>query len=125
MKRGIKAKGALPEGVRRYSKGLDAALPSKHTKVIYDTLNKNEAGVLAQLRMGMASINAYLHRIGALETDQCDCGAGKETVKHFLFLCAYCDHLRAHLLQQIGQRIGDISFCLGGRSRNRELDPSP
>jgi hypothetical protein len=34
-------------------------------------------------------------------------------------------HLRAHLLQQLETRIGDVSFCLGGRSKNRELDPSP
>jgi hypothetical protein len=25
----------------------------------------------------------------------------------------------------MGTRIGDISFCLGGRSKNRELDASP
>ena len=125
MKRGITANAVLPEGVGRHSKDIDAALPGKHTQAMYDALNKNEAGVLAQLRTGMARINAYLYRIGASETDQCDCGAGKETVKHFLFLCARWDHLRARLLQQIGPRIGDISFCLGGRSKNQELDPSP
>jgi hypothetical protein len=125
IRRRINARVALPEGVGKHSKDVDAALPGKHTKAIYDTLNKKEAGILAQLRTGMARINGYLHRIGASDTDQCDCGAAKETVKHFLFLCARWDHLRARLLQQIGTRIGDISFCLGGRSKNLELDPSP
>jgi hypothetical protein len=125
MRQGIKANVALPQGIGKHSQDIDAALPGKHTKAIYDTLNKKEAGTLAQLRTGMARINAYLHRIGASDTDQCDCGAAKETVKHFLFLCARWDHLRAHLLQQMGTRIGDISFCLGGRSKNRELDASP
>ena len=114
-----------PEGTGRHSKDIDAALPGKHTKAIYDKLNKKEAGILAQLRTGMARINSYLHRIGASGTDQCDCGTAKETVKHFLFLCTRWDHLRAQLLQQAGRRIGDISFCLGGRSKNMELDPSP
>jgi hypothetical protein len=125
MRRRIKAKGALPEGIGKQSKDVDAALPGKHTKTIYDTLNKKEAGILSQLRTGMARINNYLYRIGASGTDQCDCGTAKETVKHFLFLCTRWDHLRAHLLQQAGVRIGDISFCLGGRSKNIELDPTP
>jgi hypothetical protein len=125
MRLRIRAEGALPEGIGKHSKEVDAALPGKHTKVIYDTLNKKEAGILAQLRTGMARINSYLYRIGASGTDQCDCGTAKETVKHFLFLCTQWDHLRAHLLQQVGMRIGDISFCLGGRSKNIELDPSP
>lgn len=34
------------------------------------------------------------------------------------------DHLRAHLLQHVETMIGHISFCLGGRSKNAELDPS-
>ena len=109
----------------KHSRDVDAALPGKHTKVIYDMLNKKEAGILSQLRTGMARINSYLHRIGAAGTDQCDFGTAKETVKHFLFLCARWDHLRAHLLQQTGTRIGDISFCLGGRSKNTEMDPTP
>ena len=46
IKRGIKADIALPNRVRRYSKDIDAALSGKHTKVIYDALNKDEAGVL-------------------------------------------------------------------------------
>lgn len=125
MRRGVKTKEALPGGVGKHSKDVDAALPGKHTKAIYDTLNKKEAGTLAQLRTGMARINGYLHQIGVSDTDRCDCGAAKEMVKHFLFHCARWDHLRAHLLQQLGTRVGDISFCLGGRSKNRELDPSP
>jgi hypothetical protein len=125
MRLRIKANEALPEGIGKHSKDVDAALPGKHTKAIYDTLNKKEAGTLSQLRTGMARINSYLHQIGASGTDQCDCGTAKETVKHFLFLCARWDHLRAHLLQQVGTRIGDISFCLGGRSKNMEMDPLP
>jgi hypothetical protein len=54
-------------------------------------------------------------RIGAAGTDQWECGTAKETVKHFLFLCAWWDHLRAPLLQQAGARTGDISFCLRGK----------
>ena len=126
MKRGIMtAKEELPSGVGRHSQEVDGALPGQHTKALYDALDRKEASTLAQLRTGMARLNSYLHRIGVSDKDQCECGRGKETVKHFLFLCPRWYHLRAPLLQQVGARIGDISFCLGGRSKNRALDPSP
>lgn len=125
VRRETTADRALPNHIGKHSQDVDAALPGKHTKEIYDTLNKKEAGILAQLRTGMVRLNGYLHRIGVSDTDRCACGAAKETVKHFLFLCARWDHLRTELLQQLGTRIGDISFCLGGRSKNLELDPSP
>jgi hypothetical protein len=121
----IEAKVKPLKDISKHSQDVDTALLGKHTKELYNTLNKKEAGILAQLRTGMARINGYLHRIGACDTDQCECGAAKESVKHFLFLCARWDHLRADLLQHVQTRIGDISFCLGGRSKSLELDPSP
>ena len=125
MKRAIKAKVALPQNIGRHSQDIDASLPGTHTKELYDTLNEKEAATPAQFRTDMARINNYLHRIGVSDTDRCDCGAATETVAHFLLLCARRNHLRAHLLQQLERRIGDISFCLRGRSKNLELDPSP
>ena len=54
----------LPEGVGKFSKSIDAALPGKHTRNLYDRLKRKEAGVLAQLRTGMARLNGFLSRIG-------------------------------------------------------------
>ena len=126
MKQGIiHAKVPLPPGVGMHTQEVDAALPGQHTKSLYDALDKKEASILAQLRTGMARLNDYLHRIGVSDTEQCECGTGKETIKHFLFLCPRWGHLRTQLLQQVGARIGDLSFCLGGRSKNQALDPSP
>ena len=77
----------LPDKVGAHSKRVDAALPGKHTQLLYDHLTRKEAGVLSQLRTGMARLNAYLHRIGAAPSDQCACGQATETVDHFLFRC--------------------------------------
>ena len=55
---------ALPNHIGKHSQGVDAALPRKHTKEIYDALDKKGAGVLAQLCTGMIRLNGYLHRIG-------------------------------------------------------------
>lgn len=59
----------LPEKVGAHSKKVDTALPGKHTKKLYNDLSWREATVLAQLRTGMVRLNAYLHQIGAAESD--------------------------------------------------------
>jgi hypothetical protein len=77
----------LPENIGRHSRRVDAALPGKHTRQLYDQLSWKEASVLAQLRTGKARLNGYLFRINAAETDQCECEQARETVDHFLFRC--------------------------------------
>jgi hypothetical protein len=56
-----------------HAKRVDAALPDKHTRQLYDRLSWKEASVLAQLRTGMARLNGYLYRINVADTDQCVC----------------------------------------------------
>jgi hypothetical protein len=58
---------SLPKDVGRYSKELDAALPGKHTRMLYNNLKRDESRTLAQLRTGMSQLNEYLYRIGAKE----------------------------------------------------------
>ena len=106
----------LPEGIGKFSKEMDAALPGKHTRNLYDELKRSEASILAQLRTGMALLNGYLHRIGVVESNKCSCGIGKETVKHFIFRCPKWDNQRRQLLQQIGNRKGCLSTALGGKA---------
>jgi len=72
--------------------------------------------VLAQLRMGMARLNAYLHRIKVAVTDQCACGQARETVKHFLFRCRRWTAYRTEMLQCTDIHRSNISFHLGGKS---------
>jgi hypothetical protein len=106
----------LPESVGRHSKRVDAALPGKHTRQLYDRLSWKEASVLAQLRTGMARLNGYLHRINVAESDQCACGQARETVKHFLFRCRRWTTHRTEMLQCTHTHRGNISFFLGGKS---------
>jgi hypothetical protein len=64
-----KEKRTLPEGIGRYSKEMDTALPGRHTRTLYNNLKRREASVLAQLQTGMTRLKGYLHQIGAAETD--------------------------------------------------------
>ena len=76
---------SLPEKVGKLSKRVDTALPGKHMRQLYDGWPWKERTVLAQLRTGMARLNAYLYQIKAAPTDQCACRQVSETVEHFLF----------------------------------------
>lgn len=115
----------LPENVGRYSKRVDAALPGKHTRQLYDRLSWKEASVLAQLRTGMARLNGYLYRIKVAETDQCACGQARETVEHFLFRCQKWTTHRREMLQYTHTHRGNMSFFLGGKSPSDNQDWTP
>lgn len=96
---------------------IDAALPGRHTKALYDNRKFKEAVVLCQMRTGRSRLNADLFKIGATNTDQCDCSESrKETVRHFLFDCPQWIEQRGPLLEVAASRWGDLSFFLGGMS---------
>jgi hypothetical protein len=104
---------------RKVLKGyIDTALPGKHTRNLYDGLNRKEAKTLAQLRTGMIRLNSYLKRIGAADSDLCACGQASETVKHFLFRCTKWTTMREGMNQCTQTKRGNLSFFLGGKSRS-------
>jgi hypothetical protein len=115
----------LPDNVGRYSKTIDTALPGKHTRQFYDRLSRKEASVLAQLRTGMARLNAYLYRITAAATDQCECGQAKETVDHFLFRCRRWTAHRTEMLRYTSTGRGNISLYLGGKAATDDAQWTP
>jgi hypothetical protein len=116
----LRERKELPNGVGKHIRELDTALPGKYTILLYNSLKREEANVLVQLRTGMSRLNGYLHQIGASETDQCACGRAKETIKHFLFRCSQWDQQRLRLLQQTETRRGCLSFFLGGRALSEQ-----
>lgn len=66
-------------------------------KALYDSLKRQEADVLLQLRTGMARINSYLSKIGAAGSDMYECGHAPETMEHFLFRCIRWDTERGNM----------------------------
>ena len=106
----------LPKEVGQHLKKIDTALPGRHTQILYNALRRKEAGVLAQLRTGMARLNGYLHQIGVVESDQCACGQASETVEHFLFNCSLWRTHRDCLSEQSETRRGSLSYYLGGKA---------
>jgi hypothetical protein len=115
----------LPEKVGKHVKRMDAALPGRHTRQLYDRLSWKEASVLAQLRTGMARLNGYLYQIKVAQTDQCAFGQARETVEHFLFRCRKWTAYRTEMLQCTNTHRGNISFFLGGKSPSDNQNWTP
>jgi hypothetical protein len=122
--RNIQKASTIPKGIGAFTTTMDCALPGRHTRKLYDSLNKVEAKILIQLRTGMGRLNTYLHRIGAVESPMCSCGREKESVKHFLFRCRRWTSFRAPLLECTTTRRGDLSFYLGGKSPTNDKSKS-
>ena len=92
--------------------------------LLYDSLSKPQAALLAQIRTGKSRLNDYLAKINVVESDQCGCGTGRETVRLFLFHCTQWANYRTDLINKTAGRWGDLSFFLGGQLHTRNRDGS-
>lgn len=97
----------LPEGVGKYSKQVDKALPGKHTRELYDQLSRRESDILIQPRTGMARLNGFLHRVGAADSSLCECGQAPETVERTLSVS----------MQKVDSATKDLTRLLTGKDR--------
>jgi len=110
----------LQNPLGKYTREIDASLPGRHTRTLYDQLSRTQASTLAQLRTGHTQLNQYLRRIGQAADETCECTEGQETVQHFLFECKRWETYRGEMKVAMGNRYGDMSYALGGRSRRKK-----
>lgn len=66
-------------------------------------------------------LNSYLAKIQAVDSDQCRCNCGSETVDHFLFCCSRWRNLRQELRSLVGDRMGRFSLCIWGGWMKRKM----
>jgi ribonuclease HI len=57
---------------------------------------------ITRLRTGHCHLNEYLHRFDIIETAECECGAEKETIDHYLLNCELYDEERDALRRKVG-----------------------
>jgi len=81
---------------------------------LYGALQQRKHMVwISRLRTGHCHLNEYLHRFKIIETSECECGAGKETVDHFLLNCELYDEERDRLRRKVGAQGMRTSVLLG------------
>jgi hypothetical protein len=95
-------------------------LSGKYTKKLYNSLNRVDAAILAQIRTNISRLNT-LHKIKVAETDKCDCGA-LGTVQHFVSLCPRWRQKRQGMRTAHGSRYCNISYTLGGYSDQGQVE---
>ena len=105
-------------------RGITQALHIKDGPTLYNTMaNRMHMAWLARLRTGHVSLNAYLHDHGHMDNPQCECGAGAETVSHYLLRCATYDEERDKLRKEVGFGSMRVGRLLGDpKNVKRTLD---
>ena len=85
--------------------------PKVNKKPVFDFPDRKQYSLIAQLRIGYAKRNDYLHKIGVSETSKCTCGE-VETIEHYLLHCENYfnerERMRTVLFQQTG--IADLTL---------------
>lgn len=100
--------------VGHYTWQLDQALPGKHALALYNNVSSEEASVLIQARTGHCRLNQSLYRLKVVDTADCQCGEGEESIQHVLLHCPRWTAARVQLQAAAGDRWGDVSYLLGG-----------
>jgi len=101
--------------VGKFTKELDSAFDSGHTRRLYDGLTPPQSSALSQLRTGINKLNGYLYKIHCSDTPTCDCDCNlTETIQHFLFTCPRWVKQRRALRTAHGETWGNLSLALGG-----------
>ena len=76
---------------------------------LYGSLERKHIVLISQLRTGHCHLNQYLHRFNIIETAECECGAERETVEHYLLNCELYEEERDALRRRVraqGMRLG-------------------
>ena len=81
---------------------------------LYGAMQKRKHVVwISRLHTGHCHLNEYLHRFKIIETSECECGARKETVEHFLLNCELYDEERDKFRRKVGAQGMRTSVLLG------------
>jgi len=76
-------------------------------------INRRQATRLVQLRTGHIPLNQYLHRFHIIDSPQCACGQGVETISHYILHCKQYMKQRSELRSKVEPRGMKLHTLLG------------
>ena len=81
--------------------------PDKRVLPLHKGLHKAESSILVQARTGKIGLRAFLYhrRVSGFDSPWCDCGQGRETVRHILVFCPKEKERRKQLVMALGEPI--------------------
>ena len=82
---------------------------------LYYGYGRSTTAKLAQLRTGHCRLNSYLYRFNIVESAECKCHEGKETVEHFLLVCKRYTEERKILRKRVGLEGMKVRHLLGDK----------
>jgi len=86
-------------------------VPARATLRLHIGLHRALSSVLVQLRTGKIGLRDYLFSIGRVESRECPCGWGRQTVKHILIECPIHQRIRLDTIWK-GSRVQDLKQIL-------------
>jgi len=94
----------------------------KHMKQLAE-LPRRQGAMLTHLRSRHIALNAFLHRIQAIESPECEhCERGEEeTIRHYLFECPAWNTARRQLVQAVGRQAESLSHLLNDKNALHSL----
>jgi hypothetical protein len=98
---------------------MDRALPASRTRRLYNSLLRNRAYLLTQLRTSHLWLATYGKQHGFRDNEQCECRA-TETVVHVLINYPRLRGPRQELRRKIREAFNNISDMLGGAGQGKE-----
>lgn len=77
--------------------------PSKAILALHSGLKRAASSIVVQLQTGKIALAAYLGTFGAMDSVDCTCGQGRQTVKHILTTCPIHETHRNNILWASGR----------------------
>jgi len=106
----------------RKIESIDPSTPSNKFRKMTATLSRRQKSILIQLRTEHIPLQAYLHRIGKVESPTCQqCNEEAETVSHYIRRCHAYKGQRRELMTSTGERHDISSDILGRKETVRQV----
>ena len=121
----------LPTEIRRessrklFKKELQPEGGPTKPNFYYNLGSKQGNRLHTQIRLGVSDLNEHRHKLGKIDSPECECGARKENTEHFLLHCPRFHSERSELFQCVSVALNTNFFNLSSQAKANALINGP